>query len=196
MIDHPDQPEEELWDPSEPRRPWYQHLRRPTKRDVPKIIGIAVALSSFAVWVYAYSGKAGRTTPDTLDNPAFAQQAEPVCAAAMDDLAAMPQAYDAKSGQERSGQIQASTARLETMVADLQTQVGGSPRDVQILNSWLGDWRTAIGDRYRYAAAIAADPGAQYLMSATGGNELLDTRITRMADTNRMSSCAMPGDVG
>jgi hypothetical protein len=53
-----------------------------------------------------------------------------------------------------------------------------------------------IQDRYDYATRIAGDPSAQFLITDTGAGERLDRRITRVADTNAMPSCAAPGDVG
>lgn len=157
---------------------------------------VAVILSSFAIWIYAFSGAADRPGPDLLDDPAFALRAEGICATAVADVAEMPGALDAVDGPDRGRQIVAATVRFETMVDELDPLVGGSDRDIEITSGWLADWRVLIQDRYRYSDAISADIGAQFLVTDVGVSERLDRRLTRLANTNLMPSCGAPGDVG
>lgn len=157
---------------------------------------IALIAATFSVWIYAFSGAARRDPPDLLDQPAFAAAAEEVCAAAYAELDEMPGALDATNGPDRSRQVLASTDRLGVMVDELEALATGSERDQQIIGAWLEDWRTLLGDRYRYADAVADDPAAMYVITDTGINELLDRRITRLANTNAMPSCTAPGDLG
>ena len=152
--------------------------------------------ASFAIWVYAYSGLADRPTPDLLDDPAFAAAAEPVCAAAVADVDAMPGALDALDGADRAAQVRSSTDRFAAMVDDLEALVGGTARDEQILTDWLADWRVLLDDRYRYADEVAVDGNARYYQSDLGVNERLDRRLTRLATINGMPSCSTPTDVG
>ncbi len=170
--------------------------RRRPLRLLGRVVAGILVIGSFAIWAYAYSGAADRPTPDRLDDQAFALAAERMCATALDDIADMPSALDAADGPDRADQIRRSTARLETMLDELDALVGGSDRDVEITTGWLADWRVMTADRYRYADAIAGDPNAQFLQTDTGAGERLDRRITRMADTNTMPSCAAPEDVG
>jgi len=172
-------------------RPWYS-----SPKGLLKAAGVGLALSSFAVWGYAYSGRADRPTPDLLTDQAFPAAAQRICATAVADIAAMPQALDARDGAERADQVRASTARFEQMIDELAATVGGTPRDVAIQEAWLDDWRVMVQDRYRYAEAVADDPAAPYYMTDTGANERLDRRITRLATTNRMLSCSSPEDLG
>lgn len=172
-------------------RPWYS-----SPKGLLKAAGVGLALSSFGVWGYAYSGRADRPTPDLLADQAFPAAAERICATAVADIAAMPQALDARDGAERAGQVRASTARFEQMIGELAAAVSGTPRDVAIEQAWLDDWRVMVTDRYRYADAVAEDPAAPYYMTDTGVNERLDRRITRLAATNGMRSCSYPDDVG
>ena len=136
------------------------------------------------------------TLPTSSTTLGFAESAESICAEALADLDELPNALDATDGAERAGQIRASTARLEQMIAELEQRVGGTDRDVQIATGWLADWRVLIGDRYRYADAIAVDEDAQFLITDPGVDERLDRRITRFAETNSMRSCSVPSDVG
>lgn len=177
--------------PSRPAGP----IRRWLNRTV-KAVAALIFVGSFGVWVYAYSGRADRPAPDLFDRSGFAQQAEAICAATVADLAALPNALTAADPTERADQIRVATARLEQMVADLDAATSGSERDVDIIGEWLDDWRVLLGDRYRYAQALIDDPqGAQYLLTDTGIGERLDRRIDRLATTNGMLSCRIPGDV-
>lgn len=173
-------------------RPWY----RPSARALVRAVTAVAVIASFGVWGYAYSGKADRPAIDLLDDRTFAQAAEPQCATALAELAALPQSFDARSGPDRSAQVRRSTDRLQAMVEQLQAEVTGTDRDQRILNGWLNDWRTVLSDRYRYAQAVADDPSARYLMTDIKVNEFLNTRVTRVAKTNSMPSCGVPDDVG
>ncbi len=161
-----------------------------------RTLAVIAILGSFIIWIYAFSGAARRDAPDLLDDPAFATEAEPICAAAQLDLDALPNALAAVDGPDRAEQIRTSSARLELMLDDLDQLVGGSDRDVEISGGWLSDWRVLVADRYTYADSIAADPNAQFYVTDVGVSERLDKRITRVANTNKMPSCAAPTDVG
>ncbi|MEM7322864.1 MAG: hypothetical protein AAF531_07250 [Actinomycetota bacterium] len=159
------------------------------------VAGIVIA-ASFGVWVYAYSGYADRETPDLLADRPMAETAESICAAALRDVEAMPNALDAVDGADRAEQIRATTARFSVMVDDLDRLDRTTERDDQIFSDWLSDWRVLLNDRLIYADAIAVDPNAQFYITDTGVNERLDRRVTRFANTNLIVSCAAPTDVG
>ncbi len=159
------------------------------------IAGLVIA-ASFGVWVYAYSGLADRETPDLLADRELAATAETICAAADSDVSAMPNALDAEDGQDRAQQIRATTARYSVMIDDLERLDRTNERDDLIFTAWLSDWRVILSDRLVYADAIAADPEAQFYVSDIGVTERLDKRLTRFANTNLMTSCAAPTDVG
>lgn len=159
------------------------------------LAGSAIA-ASFGIWVYAYSGAADRDTPDLFDDASFSLAAENICAAALADVDEMPDALDAIDGPDRGNQIRNTTARFEVMLDDLDRLVGGSARDVEIASGWLSDWRVYIQDRYNYADRISVDDQAQFLVTDVSVRERLDRRLTRLANTNAMPSCAAPGDVG
>ncbi len=160
------------------------------------VLGALAMMATFVVWAYAYSGLADRPPPDELSDPAFAAAAEPVCAEALREIDAMPGALDAVDNVERSAQVAASTAVLESMVDELDGLVSGPPEDQQMLTAWLADWRTYLADRYRYAEAVADDPGAPFLITDIDGPEALEKRIKRFAEGNQMGSCSPPWDIG
>ncbi|MCP5035680.1 MAG: hypothetical protein GY939_28100 [Actinomycetia bacterium] len=161
-----------------------------------RAIAALIVLATFGVWVYAFSGFADRPTPDVFDNPTFANSAEPICAAARIDIGAVPGALEATSGADRGRQVEATTLRIEQMLDELDSIVTGSERDVQIQSEWLSNWRTLVGDRYRYANDVATDPAALFVVTDLGISESLERRLTRLATVNEMPSCGAPGDVG
>lgn len=108
--------------------------------------GLVIA-ASFGVWAYAYSGFANREAPDVLADQALVTQAEDLCATAVDDVAALPNALEAADGAERAAQIRASTDRFERMVDDLEALRIVNDRDGRIYRSWLSDWRVLLEDR-------------------------------------------------
>lgn len=165
-----------------------------------RVMAGLVVVASFAVWVYAYSGMADRDAPDLLADTTLASTAEGLCAAAVADVAAMPNALDAVDGADRADQIRATSARFQTMIdalrgLDVDQAVGNPARDEQIYRAWLADWQVLIEDRLDYASRIAVDPDAVFYITDTGVGERLDKRITRFANTNSMVSCASPTDV-
>lgn len=159
------------------------------------VAGLAVA-ASFGVWAYAYSGRADRPPPDLLIDTELAATAETLCAAAVADVEAMPSATVAADGAERAEQVLRSTARFQTLIADLEALRVDEPDDRVIMSGWLTDWRVLMDDRLRYAEAVTEEPDTIFLLTNVAAGERLDRRITRVANTNRMPSCATPTDVG
>jgi hypothetical protein len=156
--------------------------------------GLIVA-ASFGVWVYAYSGYADRDAPDIVAERALIEQAEPVCAAAVADVAALPNAIEAADEVERAAQIRVATSRFDTMVEELARFDFVDERDDRIFGAWLDDWRVILNDRRSYADRLELDPNEVFLITDTGVTERLDKRITRFANTNLITSCAAPTDV-
>ncbi len=152
-------------------------------------------VGSFGVWVYAFSGRADRDPPDLLNDASWSTAAEEICADALSDVDDIPSAQQAGDAGERSQQVLAATGRFETMVDQLADLPAATPRDEQITTDWLADFRVLMGDRRRYADAVADDPAAVFTITDTGVGERLDRRITRFAVTNSMPSCVTPTDV-
>lgn len=162
---------------------------------VVKLFAISTLIASFGVWVYAFSGLADRDPPDLLQDPSWSQAAEGICASAVSDVAAMPNALDAPDAQRRSEQVLATTDRFETMIDQLADLTPGTSFDDDLTAAWLDDWRLLLNDRRRYAKAVVDDPSAFFTISAVGSGIRLDKRITRFATINSMPSCSTPTDV-
>ncbi len=164
-----------------------------------RILVAIVVLGSFAIWGYAFF--ADHEVADRLTNPEFAARAEPVCAAAMTELEALPNALDAIDHVDRANQVVAASDVLARMADDLdailvQPDLVLDDRDREISTEWVGDWRLYLADRYDYAERLAVEPEAVFFVRASSEGERLERRITRFTITNEMVSCATPGDVG
>ena len=162
---------------------------------VGRVAAVVVVLAIVLMWIYAFSGVAAKDPPDQLDDPAFASAAEPVCAATMDELEALPSARDAASPEERAQTVRDANALLATMVDDLDAIApDGGDRDDRITGLWLADWRTHLEDRAAYADALAAGSTDAPQFTARGGRSITAT-IDNFAKVNDMASCASPLDL-
>ncbi|MEM9132109.1 MAG: hypothetical protein AAF962_24700 [Actinomycetota bacterium] len=190
---------EDLRDDAAPGGGDDEERRRPTLLgNIGRGLTILVVASSFLVWVYAYSGAAERDAPDRLADETWGDRAEMICAEAVEDIEAMPGALDAVDGPDRARQVEATNVRYEAMLEELDalSVADNDPRDVEISTGWIADWRVLIEDRYTYAEGIAVDDQTQFFITDTGVAERLDRRVTRLANTNDMPSCAAPTDLG
>ena len=70
------------------------------------------------------------------------------------------------------------------------------PADGRITGLWLDDWETYIGDRERYADALAEGDEAELLVTARATGGQITETIDHFAEINNMEDCAVPLDVG
>lgn len=160
-----------------------------------RVAAVVVVLAIVLMWIYAFSGVAAKDPPDQLDDPAFAQAAEPVCAATVEQLDELPSARDAGSPEQRAVTVREANALLTTMVDDLEALVPDSgDRDERITGLWLDDWRTHLDDRAAYADALADGGTDAPQFTARGGRSITAT-IDNFAKVNDMASCTTPLDL-
>lgn len=161
--------------------------------------GASIAVVALAVmagfWIWAFSPLAPSGHPDTLYNVVFTHNAEDICAATVAAAGRLPGAAEATGPEDRASQIRTSTVLFEDMVADLRTEaddVVGA--DADLLDAWLADWDTYLGDRRAYAATLAGGSDPPFTVTARDG-EGITGYIDIFAEVNAMPSCATPGDV-
>ncbi len=161
--------------------------------------GASIAVVALAVmagfWIWAFSPLAPSGHPDTLYNVVFTHNAEDICAPAVAAVNRLPGAAEATGPEDRAGQIRTSTLMFEEMVAELRIEaddVVGS--DADLLDAWLADWDTYLGDRRAYAAVLAGGSDPPFTVTARDG-EGVTGYIDTFAEVNAMPSCATPGDV-
>lgn len=165
-----------------------------TGRRLGLTIGIAVLVLFAVFWIGATIWFFGDENPDRLEDREWVADAEARCADARDALDRLPQARDAVDMDERASQIEASTAVLAEMTADLAASAPGGG-DGELVGLWLGSWETYFGDRLAHAEALRAGEDRQFRVSVERG-EGVDALLDAFANRNRMPSCGDPLDIG
>lgn len=166
-----------------------------------RVLLTVVVLALVSMWVYVLylAFGPGRQPPiDRLDDPAFAEAAEQRCAEALEVVDALPVANATPDPATRADVIDEANAAFAAMLDDLDATTRLAPAGDQRdrADAWLADWRTYLGDRQQYAAALRDDPEARLLVSAKEGEGRQVTGwIDEFAKANRMPSCVTPSDV-
>ena len=162
-----------------------------------------VVVTMLGMWGYVLylAFGPGRQPPiDRLEDPAFAEAGEVLCADAVADVERLPNAGDAATPAERAEVVDRADAVYAGMLDDLAVQAStqvpaGDERDRA--EEWIADWRVYLDDRAQYADALRTDPDARLLVSEKPGEGRQITGwIDEFALANRMPSCATPTDVG
>ncbi len=174
--------EHDTLEPETPTRTW----------TVGRVLAVLATLAMVGLWIYILWGAPRRDAPDKLADGSFSGAAEPVCAAARDDLAQVPGVASIDEASERADLLDRSTDHLDDMVDDLSTDVPGG-EDGEMVSEWLGDWPTYNGDRRRWADALRDDPTARFLVTEKAGQQITDA-LDAFAETNDMESCTTPLD--
>ncbi|MCC6435512.1 MAG: hypothetical protein IT196_10825 [Acidimicrobiales bacterium] len=171
---------------SKPRRPWY---RRPTG-----VITAIIVAGSFGLWTYAFSGAARKDPPDTLRDPAYAAQAEALCAPTRAFVLGLEPAAAATDPIDRAATLRQANAAIAELRRELATLRPTNDFDRNIVDQWLVDWDQYLTDRAAYTEILAT--GEDALFKLTARNEQDYTKsMDNFATVNDMPSCKTPGDV-
>jgi hypothetical protein len=157
---------------------------------------VVIVVAMVAMWgyvVYLAFGPGRQDPPDRLDDPSFAPAAQIRCDAALDAVAALPRAGEVRTPAERADVVEAANQVFAAMLVDLEA-LAPDGEDGRIVRAWLGDWRTYLGDREAYAAAVRDDPEARLYVSARD-HEQVTEYVEAFAADNHMPACAPPNDV-
>ena len=103
------------------------------------VVTIIVSLLVMWLWIYLY---APRDNPDRFSSSAYAEAAEPICAAAQARIDALPPGRFADTPQDRAVGVREGTEITEQLVADLKDlrTLVTDPDDLRILDAWFEDW--------------------------------------------------------
>ena len=166
-------------------------LRQRTAR-IAAIVGVLLIL---VMWGWAFFGSAPDKLPGTLDDPAFAVAAEEICTAAAGELARLPRSYMTTDHVQRAAVVRESDVILSTMLDQLDAiaPADGSA-DADMIEEWLGDWRTYVGDRENYATALSTDQQARFYVTIKEKRQVT-VPIDFFATANEMYNCVTPDDV-
>jgi hypothetical protein len=148
------------------------------------------------VWVFAFhlGGSWRDQQPGKLGDPTFAVAAEPVCAAAVVELASLPQAWETDTPAARADAIDDSVEILRSMVTTLNGLPVGNEQEA--VSEWLADWDTYVADRADYAARLRNDALARFYVTQSDRDQRQITlAIDKFAETNAMPACGTPADL-
>jgi hypothetical protein len=166
----------------------------PPRRVTPyRVTAVLILLFVFGIWTYALTRPA-KPPPDKLDDASFAVRAQEVCAGTVTALEALPQAFQTSTADERASVVSQSDDELATMLATLRSFVPTAERDQRMLNEWLGDWETYLGNRHAYVNRLREDGDARIFVAEKDGRQIT-VAIDRFAEVNDMPSCQTPKDV-
>ena len=171
--------------------------RRPNRVTMAIAVAFLLLLAAFWgwIWLYQLSNQGERDMPDRLDDMAWTADAETICQAAENRIAALPGAHTAATADERAEVIDAATDEIERMLTEIEAIAPtGGGRDATITAAWVDDYRQFLGDRYAYADALRSDPNARFLVTEKYGSHIT-APIDRFARVNEMEGCMTPGDV-
>lgn len=165
-------------------------------RRLGRVLAIVVLLGIAALWAFVLWGPVQRVPQGRLDSTVFPDQAEPICAEAASAIDELPQAYETREAGARAEVVAAANGELAIMLSRLDAIAPAATDgdDGRMINEWLGDWRTFLGDRERYAQALETDPEARMLVTEKERRQVSEP-IDYFAETNFMPNCATPGDL-
>ena len=166
-------------------------FRQRTAR-IAALVGVLLIL---VMWGWALFGSAPDKLPGTLDDPSFATAAEEICTATAGELAQLPRSYMTPDHVQRAAVVRQSDVILSTMLdrLDAIAPADGSA-DADMVDEWLGDWRTYIGDRENYATALSTDQQARFYVTIKEKRQVT-VPIDFFATANEMYNCVTPDDV-
>jgi hypothetical protein len=159
----------------------------------PRIAAAVVVVGLIGFWVYIFASADDYHPAGYLTDRTFPKAAEPVCAASMHQLDALPPAHSAKNADARADTVDRADDILRDMQRRLRTVVPHT-KDAKYIDQWIDDWSIFISDRDRYAAHLRKDPGAEYLVTQKYGSQISES-LDNYADVNTMPSCDTPNDV-
>ncbi|MDZ7733489.1 MAG: hypothetical protein U5R31_10645 [Acidimicrobiia bacterium] len=156
------------------------------------VVGVGV-LACVAMWAYVFSPWSRSDPPGTLDDPAFAEAAQPVCAATRDQLDGLTPARESENPRERAEVVR----RANVLLADMVDELGRWHRPTAPTPTASGAGSTT-GRSTSTTARTLADT------LATGEDaRLLETHTTATtcrrpwtsSRANDMPACVTPDDV-
>lgn len=171
--------------------------QRPPRRWVRWAL-FAACLPIVAMWVYAY-GFASKKAAVHLDDTAWTQRAERICAAAN---AQRDELFDPRTiGEagpdalrERADIVDQATLIIERMVDEIVAELPDSDVDRRLVRQWEGYYRTLIEDRRDYTAQLR-DGGPNRFDETVVEDQPLSGYLDDFAKPNRMPSCVSPRDL-
>ncbi len=169
---------------------------QPLSWTVNRVIVVVVVLVMVGFWAWIFAGGPKKLNPDRLQDRAFVERTERRCQTLRTDLAALPNAADITSADERADVLDDANVLVTDMVDAIEADAPTTGDAGKSVAGWIEDWRTYLANREDYADRLRQDPGAQLLLDESPLGDSVDKPIEVFADVNDMPDCATPGDVG
>lgn len=160
-----------------------------------RVAAAAVVVGLVAMWAYAFSGAARQESPLRVGDRRWAAAAEEACRPMADAVGALPGAETAATPEERAAVLAEANGHVEAAVARLEAVPRPSDADdAELVDWWLGHWRTYLADREAYAEVLAAGRDERFTLTDVGGAAVTEP-IDEFAGYNDIVACETPGDV-
>ena len=162
-------------------------------------VGLTTLMTLFAVfWIWALFF-ASKEAVNRIEDRAWAERAERICQIANAERLELADFRLIADGgpeliRERADIIERSTDIIEQMLDDV---VAVEPTDLkgsEIVPLWEADYRTYIGDRYRYVDQLR-ETGENLAFYETADGIPISERIETFAGDNEMPACSPPHDL-
>ncbi|MDW3212861.1 MAG: hypothetical protein R8G01_02610 [Ilumatobacteraceae bacterium] len=171
--------------------------RRARKLGVRVGLTILVALfATFWIWALFFASK---EAVNRIEDRAWAERAEQICQAATAERLELADFRLITEGgpeliRERAEIVERSTDIIDEMIDDVVAVVPSDQKGREIVPLWEADYRTYIGDRYRYADQLR-ETGENLAFYETADGIPISERIETFAGDNDMPACAPPRDL-
>lgn len=163
-------------------------------------VGLGAIVALFAVfWTWALFF-ASKEAVNKIDDRAWAERAEQICAAATDERLELADFRliddgDADLIRERADIVVRSTDILSAMLDELASVAPTDEKGSAIVPLWEAEYRIYLTDRYRYAAELReSGENSPFYESGSSGIPISE-RLETFAGDNEMPSCAPPRDL-
>jgi hypothetical protein len=173
----------------------------PKARRNPLVVaGLAVALAFIGfMWIYAFFF-ASDDGINRIDDRAWAERAEGICAAAkaeLQGLADFRRLEDVGPGAlaERALIVDRANAIVNGMVDQLSAAMPTDEQGMKVIPRWLDDYRQYAADRMVYVEQIRAGDNVAFAETQINGSPISNF-IGDVARQNEMPSCQVPLDLG
>jgi len=165
-------------------------------RRAARYLALVVAVAIAAMWAYALWGPTKKDPPGLLADTAIATQFQSICTDAANQIGGLPPAYATREAGARAEVIAEANGYLDTMLVRLRqvAPAADAGNDGRMVQEWLGDWQTYLGDRQKYVVALEDDPKARFLVSEKDKRQITEP-IDFFAKYNEMENCMTPGDL-
>jgi hypothetical protein len=150
------------------------------------VIGV-VLFAAFWIWALFFASK---TAINKIDDRAWAERAETVCAEVKPRIRLLDLEASADFGV-RADLVVRSTDMLSAMLDDITATPPTDAKGQAIVPDWIADYRTLLNDRYRYADRLRGGNDVPFTETAINGVPITE-RIETFAGDNEMPSCAPP----